>query len=233
MKSAKKGKKGRKGKKRKKSSKKGKKGNKGKKGKKAGKKSKKDKKAKKAKKAKNAKKGKKGKKSGKATTCTEDNSSCLTNLVKYHNIMKERVANFGRQKSRITKFNKLASARGGKKGEFKDYQAKLRQAGGGNSSNLTCQGSSSNKGAELMKSTYTSLGECKDKIKAKCMTAAPAIDTTALTACETKMTNFGSSFKKCADSTDSERCTCWNSTDLSSQLVDLRIHDFSSRIAKE
>merc|ERR1712127_1043997 len=111
-----------KGKKGKKSSKKGKKGNKGKKGKKgkkAGKKSKKDKKAKKAKKA------KKGKKSGKATTCTEDNSSCLTNLVKYHNIMKERVANFGRQKSRITKFNKLAGNKGGKKGEFKDYQAKL------------------------------------------------------------------------------------------------------------
>jgi len=146
--------------------------------------------------------------------------------------MKERVANFGRQKSRITKFNKLAGNKGGKKGEFKDYQAKLRQAGGGNSSNLTCQGSSSNKGAELMKSTYTSLGECEDKIKAKCMTAAPAIDTTALTACETKMTNFGSSFKKCADSTDSERCTCWNSTDLSSQLADLKACDISSNNTK-
>ena len=72
-----------------------------------------------------------GKKSGKDARCTEDNSSCLTNLVLYHKVMKDRVANFVRQYARITKFQKLAGNKGGKKGEFKDYQAKLRQAGGG------------------------------------------------------------------------------------------------------
>ena len=240
-KSSKKSKKGKKGvkkdKKGKKSSKKSKKGKKSarknkkksKKGKKSTKRNKNGKKSKgKGKKSKKALKSKKkSKKSGRAT-CDSDSSSCLTNLVKYANIMKLRVSNFFKQKSRITKFGTTAGNKGGKKSEFKDLMAKIREAGGGNSSNLKCLGVTTNAGAKLMKSTFDSLNECEGNIKKSCMDDAPAIDNATLTACTTKMDKFGASFKTCLDKSTDERCTCWNATSFSDQVSGLKTCDISA-----
>jgi len=217
----------RKAKKGKKSARKNKK--KSKKGKKSTKRNKNGKKSKgKGKKSKKALKSKKkSKKSGRAT-CDSDSSSCLTNLVKYANIMKLRVSNFFKQKSRITKFGTTAGNKGGKKSEFKDLMAKIREAGGGNSSNLKCLGVTTNAGAKLMKSTFDSLNECEGNIKKSCMDDAPAIDNATLTACTTKMDKFGASFKTCLDKSTDERCTCWNATSFSDQVSGLKTCDIST-----
>merc|ERR1712115_365531 len=115
------GKKGRKGaKKTRKGKSKARKGKK--KGRNASKKSKKGKKKsrkmkKKSKKGRKAKKAKKGRKiQGRAETCM--NETCINTAMSYMKIMKDKVSNFLRQKTRVSKYSTTSSNKHGKKGLF-------------------------------------------------------------------------------------------------------------------
>merc|ERR1712088_1184248 len=197
-KTKKKGKNARKGKKRgRKGAKKSRKG-KSKKGKKAGKKAKKGrKKGRKAgkktrkgkKKAKKGKKGKKNsrkqrkgkKKSGRKSQARQDtcmNETCINTAMSYMKIMKDKVSNFLRQKTRVSKYSTTSGNKAGKKGLFGPILNRIREAGGGNSSNLKCNGDNSSAGAKQLANLTSLLGACEDDIHTACSESHPSINQT-------------------------------------------------------
>merc|ERR1712203_703549 len=127
-----------------KSKSKGKGKNKDRKKKKARKAAKKDEKKDKKKKAekKKAKKDRKRNKNRKAniarntTSSSCMNATCINSAVTYMKQLKLAVKNFGKQYNRITTNSKQTSGKSGKSDEFEPYLIKLRETGGGNSSNM-------------------------------------------------------------------------------------------------
>merc|ERR1712130_1071839 len=68
------------------------------------------------------------------------NATCINNAVTYMKQLKLAVKNFGKQYNRITTNAKQTSGKAGKDSEFAPYLIKLRETGGGNASNMTCNG---------------------------------------------------------------------------------------------
>ena len=118
---------------------------------------------------KSAKKGRKGKKSGKettTTTCVGD--TCITNAINYMKMMKDKVANYLQQKSRMTRQNGTGDKKSGKKNVFKPTIMRLIESGGGNASSLSCGGSTTSVGAKQMKNLTDHLMSCSSEIKKAC-----------------------------------------------------------------
>merc|ERR1712110_1370538 len=137
----------------------------------------KDRKKKKARKAakKDEKKDRKRKNNRKAntarnTTSTSSscmNATCINNAVTYMKQLKLAVKNFGKQYNRISTFGKQSSGKAGKYDEFEPYLIKLRETGGGNASNMTCNGEK-NQGATNLQTLYDNLETCKTIINNTC-----------------------------------------------------------------
>merc|ERR1719362_2445483 len=68
------------------------------------------------------------------------NAACINNAILYMKQLKLAVKNFGKQYNRISTNSKQSSGKSGKSDEFKPYLIKLRETGGGNASNMTCNG---------------------------------------------------------------------------------------------
>ena len=113
-----------------------------------------------------------------ATTCM--NETCINTAMKYMKIMKDRVSNFLKQKTRITKYNETSGNKAGKKGLFGPILNRIREAGGGNSSNLKCNGDNSSSGATQLKNLTSLLILCEDNINTSCNANLPVINTTSL-----------------------------------------------------
>merc|ERR1711881_617478 len=211
-KKARKAKKARKGKKQRKAKKKSRKAKK--KSRKAKKKSRKAKK--KGRKGKKGKKGRKqsrnGKSQGRSSSCM--NETCINTAMSYMKIMKDRVSNFLRQKTRIGKFQTTAGNKAGKKGLFGPILNRIREAGGGNSSNLKCNGNSSLPGAAQLKNLTTLLAACEGNINTSCVASLPTINKTEHDLCETAMNAFAALTKDCHKKTGAEACSCWTNSTL-------------------
>merc|ERR1712066_1188279 len=183
-------------------------------GRKAKKKSRKAKK--KGRKGKKGKKGRKqsrnGKSQGRSSSCM--NETCINTAMSYMKIMKDRVSNFLRQKTRIGKFQTTAGNKAGKKGLFGPILNRIREAGGGNSSNLKCNGNSSLPGAAQLKNLTTLLAACEGNINTSCVGSLPTINKTEHDLCETAMNAFAALTKDCQKKTGAEACSCWTNSTL-------------------
>merc|ERR1712079_421692 len=82
--------------------------------------------------------------------------------------MKDKVSNFFKQKTRIGKYNDTSNNKAGKKGIFGPILNRIREAGGGNSSNLKCNGNNSSPGAKQLKNLTESLFKCEENINKSC-----------------------------------------------------------------
>merc|ERR1712038_1193675 len=246
-----KGKKGSKraGKKGKKASKKGKKGKK--KGRKAGKKTKKGKKrAKKGnkksrkmkkksrKEKKKSRKGKKNSRKGKKKTGRKSqsnrqtdsgcmNETCINTAMSYMKIMKDKVSNFLRQKTRVSKYSTTSGNKAGKKGLFGPILNRIREAGGGNSSNLKCNGDNAGAGAKQLANLTSLLGACEENINASCNANQPSINQTEHDLCENAMTAFAALTKDCQKKTGAEACACWTNSTLETSVAVVKKCDIS------
>merc|ERR1712088_314694 len=239
-KNARKGKKsGRKGarKARKGKSRKGKKGSKraGKKGKKASKRAKKgNKKSRKMKKK--SKKGRKGKrkskkqkkKTGRKSQSNRQtdsgcmNETCINTAMSYMKIMKDKVSNFLRQKTRVIKYSTTSGNKAGKKGLFGPILNRIREAGGGNSSNLKCNGDNSGAGAKQLANLTSLLGACEENINASCNANQPSINQTEHDLCENAMTAFAALTKDCQKKTGKAACACWTNSTLATRVAEVK-----------
>ena len=144
--------------------------------------------------------------------------TCIDTGVAYMKIMKDRVANFLSQKSRIVKYNQTSVNKAGKKSLFAPILNRLREAGGGNSSNLKCNGDNSNAGADQMANLTDSLTKCEEAIHSSCSTNLPTINITELDICTDSVKTFSSLTKECQLKKGAEACTCWSSSALVSSV---------------
>merc|ERR1712012_757356 len=96
---------------------------------------------------------------GRQDSCMDE--ACIINAVNYMKQLKLAVKNFGKQYNRIITNAKQSKGKSGKNDEFAPYLIKLREAGGGNASNLTCHGSHTNQGATNLKTLYDNLATCE------------------------------------------------------------------------
>merc|ERR1712001_396542 len=209
----------------------GKKDNK-KKAKKQKKKARKQKKKAEKKKAKKDRKRNKNRKANTARNTTSTSSSCMNatcinSAVTYMKQLKLAVKNFGKQYNRIKTNSKQSSGKSGKSDEFKPYLIKLRETGGGNASNMTCNGEKG-PGATNLTNLYDSLATCKTIINNTCNASMPAINMTFLDACKATMDGFVNETDKAIKATGAAACVIWESdllANMSALLKNCSIKD--------
>merc|ERR1739846_200627 len=181
---------------------------------------------------KKAKKDRKRKNNRKANTARDAsscmNDACINNAVKYMKQLKGAVKSFGNQYNRIVRNQKQTTEKAGKKDEFEPYLIKLRETGGGNSSNMSCNGEI-NEGATNLKNLYDSLETCKTIINNTCHEDnMPAINMTFLDACKATMDGFVNETADAIAAKGAAACLLWESeklANMSAMLKDCNISD--------
>jgi len=143
-------------------------------------------------------------------------------------MMKDKVSNFLRQKTRVGKFQTTSGNKAGKKGLFAPIINRIREAGGGNGSNLKCNGDNSGAGAKQMANLTAQLGACEADIHDACDNTHPNINDTEHDLCEDAMTAFGAATKACQLKTAAEACACWTNSSLASMSNIVKKCDISA-----
>ena len=164
-----------------------------------------------------------GRKQIRASTCL--NYTCIDTAISYLKMLKDRVANFDKQDARITKQNKTGGSKSGKKGLFGPVIRRINENGGGNSSNLTCNGEKNSGAAQLTNLTETLL-KCEDEIKNNCDPSnLPLPNITEVTTCKTAITTFKNKTGGCLKKTGSAACTCWAGATIASAATTVKTCD--------
>ena len=102
-------------------------------------------------------------------TCLD--TDCVDTAVLYLKLFKDKISNYEKQFKRIKTQNKTGKSKAGKKGIFGSVIRRIVRAGGGNASNLTCNGITNSSGAEKLKNLTTLLTGCEENIKNSCDTS--------------------------------------------------------------
>ena len=164
------------------------------------------------------------------TSCMEE--SCIDNAVSYIKLSKDKVANYLSQATRVEKFKKTAGSKAGKKGLFSPIINRIREAGGGNISNLKCNGNSTGNGAQAMKNLTDALGKCESNINKSCVTNLPAVNVNKSNACGSSMTTFEGMVKTCMAVAGTAACSCWNNQSFTAVVASIKSCDFSAENKK-
>ena len=105
-------------------------------------------------------------------------------------------------------------SKSGKKGIFGPVVRRIVENGGGNASNLTCNGKSNNGTVQLTNLTQTLLN-CEDEIKKNCDPSnLPQPNMTEVTTCTNAIDAFKSKAGECLKKTGSDACLCWSDSTL-------------------
>merc|ERR1711923_496096 len=92
------------------------------------------------------------------------NYTCIDNAIGYLKLLKDKVSNFDKQASRMKRQNKTGKGKAGKKGLFGPVLRRITLVGGGNTSDLTCNGEK-NFGASQLNNLTETLLKCEASIK--------------------------------------------------------------------
>merc|ERR1711953_591851 len=142
------------------------------------------------------------------------NETCIDNAVTYMKQLKLAVKNFGKQYNRILTNAKQSSGKSSKNDEFTPYLTKLRETGGGNASNMTCNGQK-NQGAINLQTLYNNLATCETIITATCHEGnMPDVNMTFLDACKATMDNFTAKANEAIKAKGSAACVIWESAEM-------------------
>merc|ERR1711936_423982 len=114
-----------------------------------------------------------------------------------------------------------SSGKSNKYDEFAPYLIKLRETGGGNASNLTCNGEK-NQGATNLKTLYDNLATCETIINSTCNTGMPDVNMTFLDACKATMDNFTAKSNEAIKLTGADACLIWESAELAEMSTMLK-----------
>ena len=99
---------------------------------------------------------------------------------------------------------------------------RIVENGGGNASNLTCNGANNAGSAQLTNLTETLL-KCEDKIKNACDPSnLPQPNMTEVATCEEAIATFKNKTSDCIKKTGSAACTCWDDETIASSAATIR-----------
>jgi hypothetical protein len=124
----------------------------------------------------------------------------------------------------MTKQNKTGGNKSGKKGLFAPVVQRLVEAGGGNKSNLSCNGNYKNAGAKQITNLTMILHGFELKINASCNTANfPKPNITKLDECKTLVTSFKTKADSCLkEKTVTTACSSWTNSTLNKTVQALK-----------
>merc|ERR1711981_734337 len=151
--------------------------------------------------------------------------TCLINAMTYLNLTKSQVANYLKQQGRIVAANKTGEKKNGKKGIFASTAQRIIRSGGGDSSALSCQGSTTSNGAKNLTSLAKLLNGCEAKVKMACATEnMPLPNMTEVSACVSTMETFKGMVANCQKMKENgtEACTCWSNSNFTSLAATIR-----------
>ena len=92
------------------------------------------------------------------------NETCFSQTVFFMKLWKDTVANYKKQKSRMTKQNSTGNSKSGKKGLFSPVALRLVDIGGGNKTNMSCGGVYGNTGAAQLQNLTKTLFDCEIEV---------------------------------------------------------------------
>merc|ERR1712059_228969 len=126
--------------------------------------------------------------------------------------MGDQVGNYLRQDKRFRKANSTS----GKKGLFSATLQRILNVGGGNKSELKCQGVAGTEGAKTLKNLSSTLIMCESTINTSCSTAnLPLPNVTEVDTCLVVMTSFKAMVDACLLKSGSASCSCWSNSSFS------------------
>ena len=169
------------------------------------------------------------------SSCIKD--ACLKKSSDYLSMAKgtvmTKVKNFKAKKSRMDTFINQAKGKGKKMSQFAPIALKIREAGGGNSSNLTCNGAMG-PGAEELKSLYTKISACEASINMTCNAELPSYNKTYASMCEKHIEAFEKLIKAASDKNlkPEESCKLWEAEDLAAAVANVGSCDLSADMVK-
>merc|ERR1712142_362811 len=155
-------------------------------------------------------------------TTAKVNLTCLRDAITYTKFLKDNVINFLRRNTRLNKQNDLTNKKAAKKGEFKEPAARLIQAGGGDRSNFSCGGSTSNKGVEKLKTLTDTLDNCEIAIKDACK--PPKMNETLAKECKKNAIAFNKTVSACITKATKgeDACSCFQDKEVAKEQKILR-----------
>ena len=168
---------------------------------------------------KSKRKNSKSKRKGKKSSATSRNSTCLSFLciddaVAFLKLLKDRAANHEKQHARVQRQNKTGMGKAGKKGLFGPVVRRIVENGGGNASDLKCNGAT-NAGSKQLTNLTETLLKCEDEIHDACHpTNLPQTNMTEVKICNEAIDYFKTTTAKCIKLTGAEACACWTDETL-------------------
>merc|ERR1719400_1409857 len=156
--------------------------------------------------------------SGSRSTGRVVSDTCFEGAMRAMKMWKDIIANFEKQSKRMVKQLATSNSKNSKNGEFESVNQKLISAGGGDTSALSCSGSTTNAGAAQLTNLTTVLSACKTDVEAVCNTTewTGLANETILTECEELMVLFKEEAAVCLElsvgvnATDTDTaCDCW------------------------
>lgn len=144
------------------------------------------------------------------------------------NMLKSKVVNFKKQAARIAASKKQAGGKAGKKGLFKGLVLKIKEAGGGNSSALKCNGKAGTPGALKFDNLTSELTACEAAIDKSCNTDLPAINQTEIDTCSTAIDAFVSLTTPAIAAKGEAACKLWVADAMTAAAAKVTVCDVSS-----
>ena len=162
---------------------------------------------------------------GRVTACTA-NATCLDFAMNYLKIMKGQVNSFDKQLARIISVNKTRNNKFGKKGLFGPVLRRLVDAGGGNKSALSCQGSTNSSGAKQLTNLTETLTACEASINKTCNPATFSLpNMTLVNSCNSTVSSFKTLVDACLKLAGIEACGCWMNSELATLETTIKSSD--------
>jgi len=162
------------------------------------------------------------------------NYTCLDNAMNYLKIMKDNVGNYMRQEARAKRANKTGHGKNKKKGGFKKVLHQIVEAGGGNKSELSCNGNTNSTGAKQLKNLTNILLACEKSINASCHPDSfPKKDATEINKCLATMKSYKTIVDGCMKKSGKEACDCWLETklvDYAKEIKTCKLSDHSKKM---
>jgi hypothetical protein len=168
-----------------------------------------------------------------AVTGREVSDTCLSSVMSHLKLCKDKVTNFLAQYKRMSSFNKTAGKKQGKKGLFSPIVNRLIDVAGGNSSNISCSGSTTNVGASNITAILVTLKACETSVSVACDPSGypHPENSTKTDACNTLMKAYQDKVKAClllGKKTGSQACTCFEDSDLAAMAKEVKKCDIST-----
>merc|ERR1711874_65273 len=142
----------------------------------------------------------------------EDDATCLANIAAAMDYEGIQIKNFNNQKKRVEDFDKLIKNKAGKKDNFQNTTAYMKEAIGSDNS---CNGTTNQADIQTAVSTHATLSNCSTSVESVCVVPSGTFNSTELDSCETSFKAVAAKNKECYQQTTaasadlSAACTCW------------------------